>query len=86
MNPRREETVADFISLIRPYIRSNDGKPVTEESHLIADLNVNSARLVDIILETEDHFKIRIDDAAADRMNTVGDAVDLILEKTAAAR
>jgi acyl carrier protein len=79
----REEIVAEFISLIQPYIHASGDHVITERSDLIADLNVNSARLVDIILETEDRFKIRIDDAAADRLHTVGDAADLIVATTA---
>jgi acyl carrier protein len=83
MNLRlREEIVADWICLIQPYIRAKGDQPVTEESDLIDDLNVNSARLVDIILETEDRFGIRIDDAAADRLHTVRDAIDVIIERT----
>jgi acyl carrier protein len=80
----REDVAMEFIALIRAYIRANGDQPITERSHLIADLNVNSARLVDIILETEDHFGIRIDDAAADRLHRVGDSVDVIIEKMAA--
>jgi acyl carrier protein len=83
--PNRESVQTEFIELIQPYIRAKNGGPITETTHLITDLNVNSARLVDIILETEDRFHIRIDDQAADRLQTVGDAVDVILERCARA-
>jgi len=39
---------------------------------------VNSARLVDVILDFEDEFDIEVDDEDADAVNTVGDAVTLI--------
>jgi acyl carrier protein len=77
----REAVMSEFIRVINPYISSGNGAPIGERSSLLNDLNVNSARLVDIILETEDQFHIQIDDQAADRLRTIGDAVDLILEK-----
>ena len=46
------------------------------------DLEVNSARLVDIVLEIEDTFDIEVSDDDADQVNTVGDAVKLIVAAT----
>ena len=39
---------------------------------------MNSARLVDVILNFEDEFDIEVEDEDADAVNTVGDAVSLI--------
>ena len=54
-------------------------------TRIIEDLGVNSARLVDIILAFEDEFGIEVDDESADRVRTLGDAVQMILQKTAPA-
>jgi acyl carrier protein len=51
------------------------------ETNLLNDLKINSARLVDIILDLEDTFNIRVEDSEADNINTVGDSVKLILSK-----
>jgi acyl carrier protein len=40
---------------------------------------VNSARLVDIIIKSEDVFGIEINDEDADRIRTIGDAIDVVL-------
>jgi acyl carrier protein len=82
----RNEIKTTFINLIQPFVREGaaDGN-ITDETRLIEDLKVNSARLVDIILETEDKFGIAIDDYSADGMRTVGDAVNVIMMKRAAA-
>ncbi|MDY6831122.1 MAG: phosphopantetheine-binding protein [Thermodesulfobacteriota bacterium] len=53
------------------------------ETDIIKDLKVNSARLVDIIIKAEDCFNIEIDDDDADSIKTIGDAVGVILRKTA---
>lgn len=82
----RSEIQTTFIELIQPFVREASASgSITDETRLIEDLKVNSARLVDIILETEDKFGIAIDDYSADRMRTVGDAVNVILAKRAAA-
>ena len=47
---------------------------------------MNSARLVDIILDFEDAFDIEVEDEDADAVNTVGDAVQLIAAKGFLAR
>jgi acyl carrier protein len=82
----RSEIKTTFIELIQPFVReASAAESITDETRLIEDLKVNSARLVDIILETEDKFGIAIDDYSADGMRTVGDAVNVILAKRAAA-
>jgi acyl carrier protein len=82
----RNEIKTTFIELIQPFVRERGATVnITDETRLIEDLKVNSARLVDIILETEDKFGIAIDDYSADGMRTVGDAVNVILAKRAAA-
>jgi len=78
----REEIRSEFIALLAPFVNRRADQPIPESASLIGDLNLNSARFVDIILETEERFNISIDDASADRMRTVGDAIDVILEKS----
>jgi acyl carrier protein len=43
------------------------------------DLKVNSARLVDIVLEIEEVFDIQVKDEHAETVRTVGDAVNLVV-------
>ena len=51
------------------------------DTHILDDLKVNSARLVDVVLGFEDEFGIEIADEDVDAVNTVGDAVRLIQSK-----
>ena len=80
----RDEIRSQFVALLAPFVNRRTEEPITEGTSLVDDLGVNSARFVDIILESEERFNISIDDAAADRMRTVGDAIDVILEKSGA--
>lgn len=78
----REEIKVELLKIIDPYI---DEKGVTtsisEQSDLINDLNINSAHLVDIVLDIEEKFDIMIEDDFIGKMDTVGNALDIIEEK-----
>jgi len=80
----RDQVRTAFFELIKSYVRIQN-PVISESSMLIDDLKVNSTRFVDIILETEDRFKISISDEEMDRFDRVGDAIDFICEKTVAA-
>ena len=54
---------------------------INEESHFINELNINSANLVDIILDVEDAFDIRLENEDMDQMHTVKDALVIIDQK-----
>lgn len=79
----RDQIRIAFFELIKPYVRIQD-PVITESSLLVDDLKVNSTRFVDIILETEDKFKISIGDEEMERFDRVGDAIDFICERTVA--
>ena len=78
----REQVKAEFLAMIQPFVRNLKADQIGDNTQLVDDLNVNSARLVDIILEIEDRFSIRIDDEETDALKTVGGAIDLIVSKT----
>ena len=74
------------ISIIKPFVKNLEAlKTPTDATRIIEDLGVNSARLVDIILAFEDEFGIAVDDESADKVRTLGDAVQMIVQKTATA-
>ena len=50
----------------------------TLDTHILNDLKVNSARLVDVIIKCEDVYGISIDDDEADKIRTIGDAVKIV--------
>ena len=78
----REEIFAKVIEIIRPFVKNKEAlDSVNENTNILKDLKVNSARLVDIILDFEDAFDIEVEDEDADAVNTVGDAVGLIAAK-----
>jgi acyl carrier protein len=56
-------------------------KNATPESRIIADLSINSTRIVDIILDIEEEFNIEVEDSALAKMITIGDVINIIEKK-----
>ncbi|MEO1010042.1 MAG: phosphopantetheine-binding protein [Bacteroidota bacterium] len=56
-------------------------KDISRNSHFTNELNINSAHLVDIILDVEDAFDIQLENEDMEQMETVGDALNIIDSK-----
>lgn len=79
----RNEVFSKIVTIITPFCKNTEAlKNVNNESRFLEDLNINSARLVDIILSMEDIFEMEVDDATADKMRTVGDAANFVVSKS----
>lgn len=55
---------------------------VTDKAHFIDDLGADSLDTVELVMAFEEEFDIEIPDDAAEHIQTVGDAVKFISEKT----
>jgi len=70
------------VKVITPFSKNADAlAAISNDTNILEDLEVNSARLVDIMLEFEEEFDIEVEDEAADDIISVGDAVKLIMQK-----
>jgi acyl carrier protein len=49
------------------------GVEVTEKSHLIADLGIDSLGVMEVVADLEDKFKLTIPDEALRDVNTIAD-------------
>lgn len=75
----RTEIIEKLKEIVKPYITEPEVfAGLNENSHLLRDLKINSAHLIDIVLDVETAFDVRIEDDAMDKMATVGDVVDII--------
>ncbi|MFO1052008.1 MAG: acyl carrier protein [Planctomycetota bacterium] len=54
---------------------------ITAETSFINDLGADSLDTVELVMEFEDEFGINIPDEDAEKIQTVGDAVNYIKEK-----
>ena len=71
-----------MVNILKAYAKNQDLlDKATLDTHILNDLKVNSARLVDVIIKCEDVYGISIDDDEADKIRTIGDAVKIIKQK-----
>ncbi len=79
----KQEIKEKVIDILKKYTRREEvWENFNENSDILNDLKINSARLVDIILDIEDEFDLEVEDEAMDRIHTINDVVEIIAEKT----
>jgi len=78
----RTEILNELKKVISPYTTNKEQLAnIGEQTDLIKDLKINSANLVDIIIDAEAKYDIEIDYDSADKMVNVGTCIDVISEK-----
>ncbi|MGB3606226.1 MAG: phosphopantetheine-binding protein [Psychroserpens sp.] len=81
----KEELIIKLKTIVQPYIQDEEAfKNLSEETDFINDLKINSANLVDVILDVEDEFDIRIENDDMEKMTNVKAAMAIVNEKLAA--
>ena len=84
-NMTKEELIIKLKAIVKPYIQDEEAfKNLTEETDFINDLKINSANLVDVVLDVEDEFDIEIDNDSMEKMLSVKAAIEIIEEKLSA--
>jgi len=82
MNTNQDERIEELKEIIKPYIQNPEAiETITEETDFIKDLQINSANLVDIVLDIEEKYEIVIDNPSMERMLNVKVALEIIEEK-----
>ena len=80
----RKKLINSLQKIVKPYIQDQEAfENLSEETDFINDLKINSANLIDIILDLEDEFDIEIDDESMENMLSVKSAIDIIENKLA---
>lgn len=78
----KEKTIEELKSIVKPYIQNQEAfDRLSENTDFIKDLNINSANLVDVILDIEEKYDIVIDNESMERMINVKSALEIIENK-----
>ena len=78
----RTAILSELKRVLAPYTENKELlNGINEETDLIKDLKINSANLVDVIIDAESKYQIEIDFDAAEKMYNVGNCIDIIYEK-----
>jgi len=79
---QKEELIASLKKIVKPYIQDEVAfENLSEDTDFINDLKINSANLVDVILDVEDEFNIEIDNDSMEKMLSVKAALEIINTK-----
>ena len=79
---QKEEIIKELKEIVRPYIQNQAAfDSLTENTDFINDLKINSANLVDVILDIEEKYKIVIDNDSMEGMVNVKAAMEIIEAK-----
>lgn len=75
----KQEIIEELKAIVKPYIQNQEAfDALTEETDFINDLKINSANLVDVILDIEEKYDIVIDNEAMEKMSNVKAAMAII--------
>lgn len=78
----RIEITEKLKTIIKPYVQNLAAfDNLTESTDFINDLQINSANLVDVILDIEETFTIEIDNESMEKMLDVNSALSIIERK-----
>lgn len=78
----KEERYQKLKDIVKAYLPEDVlVTDIKEDSNFISELNINSANLVDIVLDVEDTFDIRLENEDMDQMQTVAHALAIIETK-----
>ena len=78
----REELITYLKPILAPYTPNKEAlDALNEDTDFIRDLKINSANLVDVVLDVEEEFGIEIDNRSMEKMLTVGAAIEIIETK-----
>jgi acyl carrier protein len=81
---QENEIRLELFKIVKVYLPQDVNEDaILLDSHLMQDLGINSAHLVDIVLDVEDAFDITLDEKDMEAMQTVRDAIGIVTAKIA---
>ena len=79
-----EALIEKLKEIVQPYVKNEEGfNNLGENTDFLNDLKINSANLVDVILDIETEFDILIDNDSMEKMLNVKAAMEIINIKLA---
>jgi acyl carrier protein len=78
----RTQIIEGLKDILRTYVEDPAViENLQEEADLIDDLDINSAHLIDVVLEAETAFGVEIDNNSIEKIDTVKSCIDIIISK-----
>lgn len=82
MSNSNQEIINKLKAILKPYVNRQEAlETIDLKTEFIKDLEINSANLVDVILDVEDEFDIRIENDEMEKMLSVEASLEIIQSK-----
>ena len=75
-----EAEIQEKVSQIVNEQMAIDKSELTRETSFVDDLNADSLDTVELVMKFEDEFEMSIPDEEAEKIRTIGQAIDYIIE------
>lgn len=80
----KEEIIEKLKPIVKPFVKNEEAfATLSDKTDFITDLNINSANLVDIVLDVEEAFGIEIDNESMEKMLNIENTIQIIQSKLA---
>jgi acyl carrier protein len=77
MSDQEKEIEEKVIAIVAEQL-GVDKSEITRDTHFVNDLNADSLDTVELVMEFEDEFETTIPDEQAEKIQTVGQAIEYI--------
>jgi len=77
---KKEEILGKVKAVVAEKLNVGEDQ-VTEDAKFVEDLGADSLDQVELIMALEDEFKLKIPEEEAEKLTTVGTAIDYVLKK-----
>lgn len=77
--PNQEQVAEKVIAIVSEQL-SVDKAEISKETSFVNDLGADSLDTVELVMELEDEFDMNIPDEDAEKLQTVGSAIDYIVK------
>lgn len=78
----KEQMISELKAIVKPYIQNEEAfENLHENTDFINDLKINSANLIDVILDIEEKYDIVLDNESMDKMLNIKAALEVINTK-----
>ena len=80
----KAEIIQRLKAIVKPFVNNKEAfENIDENTDFINDLSINSANLVDIVLDVEEAFGIEIDNQSMEKMLNIKATLNIIETKLA---
>ena len=77
-----KEIFEQLLPIVKTYLPDDvDATQINLDSDLTKELNINSAHLVDVVLDVEDGFDVEFTNEDMEQLRTINDTIAIIQKK-----